>query len=129
MKFSSILTAIAISVSAAAVAPAAHAHAEHGQPQYGGIYGEAGTFQAELVFKDKEVVLYITQHGEPLSTKGAGGKLTLLGADGKTEAELKPAADNQLVATLASAPGKGSKIVASITLPGKKTANVRYAIE
>ena len=125
MKFASLLTATLIAIAA----PAVHAHAEHGQPQYGGIYGEAGTFQAELVVKGSKVTLYLTVHGEPLSAHGASGKLTVLGADGKSEVELKPAADNQLVAHLKNPLAKGAKIVASVALPGKAAANVRYSIE
>lgn len=125
MKLASVLTSVLIALAA----PAVHAHAEHGQPQYGGIYGEAGTFQAELVVKGSQISIYLTVHGEPLSAKGASGKLTILGADGKTEVELKPAADNQLMAHLKSTPAKGAKIVASVTLPGKPAANVRYTVE
>jgi hypothetical protein len=125
MKLASLLATVLFTVTA----PAVHAHAEHGQPQYGGIYGEAGTFQLELVIKDKQVILYATNHDAELSTKGATGKLTILAAEGKIEAELKPAGENQLVAELRNKPAKGSKIVATVTLPGKKPANVRYAIE
>lgn len=125
MKLASILTAAAIAVTA----PGVYAHAEHGQPQYGGIYGEAGTFQAELVLKDRKITIYLSNHGEPVAAKGVSGKLTILGVGGKQEAELKPAADNQLVAMLKDKPAKGDKIVATITLPGKSAANVRYAIE
>lgn len=125
MKLTSILTAALVAVSA----PAVYAHAEHGQPQYGGIYGEAGTFQAELVVKDSKVTIYLSNHGEAVSAKGATGKLIILGAGGKSEVELKPAADNQLVAELKAKPAKGDKAVATITLPGKSAANVRYAIE
>ena len=125
MKLASILTAALVAVAS----PAAFAHAEHGQPQYGGIYGEAGNFQAELVIKDTQATIYLSNHGDPVSAKGATGKLTILGADGKSEVELKPTADNQLVATLKTKPVKGDKVMATITLPGKKPANVRYAIE
>jgi hypothetical protein len=125
MKLTSLITAAAIAFAS----PAVFAHATHGQPQYGGIFGEAGAFQTELVLKDKAAVLYITVHGEPLSTKGASGKLTILDANGKTEVELKPADDNQLIAAFKVKPGKGAKVVASVTLPGKSPASVRYSIE
>jgi hypothetical protein len=124
MKLASFITAMLIVVT-----PATYAHEDHGHPQYGGIYGEAGTFQLELVLKDKQTILYATLHGEPLSTKGATGKLTILTASGKTEVDLKPAGENQLVAALQDKLTKGSKVVASVTLEGKKPANVRYAIE
>ena len=125
MKLASLIAAAAIAVAS----PAVLAHAEHGQPEYGGIYGEAGAFQAELVITDSQAKIYVTNHGEPLSTKGATGKLIVLAADGKSEVELKPAADNQLVAALKAKPAKGAKIVATITLAGKKPANVRYAVD
>lgn len=107
----------------------AFAHGEHGQPQYGGIVGEAGLFQAELVASDKQLVLHVTEHGHPLSTKGASGKLTLLSPAGKSEVKLTPAADNQLVAAITARPAKGSKVVASISLPGKSPATVRFVID
>lgn len=125
MKLVSLITAAALCLAA----PAVMAHAEHGHPQYGGIYGEAGTFQAELVIKDKQAIIYLSNHGEPISTKGATGKLLILAADGKSEVELRPGADNQLVATLKAKPAKGTKAVATLTLEGKKPANVRYVIE
>jgi hypothetical protein len=125
MKLASILTAAMIALAA----PAVLAHADHGQPQYGGIYGEAGTFQAELVIKEKQATIYLSNHDDPISAKGATGKLTILGADGKSEVELKPATDNQLVATLKSKPAKGSKVVATVTLEGRKPANIRYVVE
>lgn len=124
MKLASILTAAMIAVAA----PAVHAHAEHGQPQYGGIYGEAGSFQAELLIKDTQATIYLSNHGEPVSAKGATGKLTILGADGKSEVELKPAADNQLAATLKTRPAKGTKIVATVTMEGKSAASIRYVM-
>lgn len=125
MKLVSILGAAIIAVASTAV----HAHAEHGHPQHGGIYGEAGTFQAELVLKERQITLHISNHGEPVSTKGAQGKLTVLGKDGKIEVTLQPAANDQLVATLPAKPAKGSKAVASITLAGSKPANIKYTLD
>lgn len=125
MKLASILISAIIAVAA----PAVHAHAEHGQPQHGGIYGEAGVFQAELVVKDTQVTLHISNHGEPVSTKGATGKLTVLGKDGKIEVTLQPAGNDQLIATLPSKPAKGSKAVASITLAVGKPANIKYTLD
>lgn len=129
MKLTSTLAAFLIA-AAHAVTPLAHAHAEHGQPQYGGIYGEAGAFQAELVIKDAQATLYLSNHGEALSAQGASGKLTVMGTDGKrSSVNLSPAAGNQLVAKLESKPAAGSKIIASVVLPGRQPANIRYVIE
>lgn len=126
MQLASLLAALMITVAA----PLAHAHAEHGVPQYGGIYGEAGTFQAELVIRDSRATLYLSNHGEEVSAKGASGKLTIMGADGKrSSAELTAGNGNQLLARLESMPAAGSKIIASVSLPGRQPANIRYAIE
>ncbi|HEU6454162.1 MAG TPA: hypothetical protein VN201_01725 [Roseateles sp.] len=130
MKFTSILAAALIAVSSSAVAPLALAHADHGKPQYGGIYGEAGTFQLELVAAEHTLTFYATLHGEPIATKGASGKVTILGADGSSsEAQLVAAGDNQLVAKIKQKPAPGSKILAAVSMPGKPAANIRYAIE
>ncbi|MBX9848894.1 MAG: hypothetical protein K2X64_06340 [Rhodocyclaceae bacterium] len=64
-----------------------------------------------------------------MSTKGATGKLILLGSDGKRDVELKPAGENQLTGKVSAKPAKGTKVVATITLPGKKTATVRFVLE
>lgn len=130
MKFTSSLASALIAVAMSAITPLAYAHAEHGMPQYGGIYGEASTFQAELVLKDAQATLYLSDHGAAVSTKGASGKLTILGADGKRSSSvLKPGAENQLGARLEGRPVAGSKVIASITLPGRQPANIRYVIE
>lgn len=105
------------------------AHGEHGKPQYGGLYGEAGSFQAELVTGPAEVSLYLSVHGEVLSSQGATAKLTVLGAGDKRELVLNPAGANRLTAKLGSPLVKGSKAVASITLPGKSVATVRYSLD
>ena len=130
MKFTFILAAALIAVSASAVAPSVLAHADHGKPQYGGIYGEAGTFQLELVAGEQALTFYATLHGEAIPTKGASGKVTILGADGSSsEAELIPAGNNQLIAKIKHKPAPGSKIVANVSMPGQKPANIRYAIQ
>ena len=56
----------------------AWAHAEHGQPQFGGVVAEAGEAQFEVVGKDGRLVVHVTNHGSPLDTTGASGKLTVL---------------------------------------------------
>ncbi|HWU84504.1 MAG TPA: hypothetical protein VN028_04135 [Rhodocyclaceae bacterium] len=130
MKLASLIAATLIAAAGASVgSTAAHAHAEHGQPQYGGIFAEGMYFQTELVLKDQQAVIYITLHGAPQSTQGASGKLTVLAAGAKQETELKPAADNQLVATLKTKPGPGSKLVVTIRMPGQPAVNVRFALE
>jgi hypothetical protein len=71
------------------------------------------------------VALYIEDHGKPLSTQGASGKLTVLSGADKNEVELTPAGDNRLDARgVKLAPG--AKAVAAVTLPSKKVVTVRF---
>jgi hypothetical protein len=81
---------------AALAATAALAHDDHGKPQHGGVVAEASTFQVELVAGPKGPVLYVTDHGKPLSTAGASGKLVVLAAGQKSELALAPAGGNRL---------------------------------
>ena len=77
----------------------ATAHETHGQPQYGGVVAEAGMAQFEIVAKDGKLIVYVSNHGAPVDTTGASGKLTVLAGSAKSEIELKPAGDNRLQGT------------------------------
>lgn len=127
MQRKSILHVLGLILGMAFVHPVL-AHGEHGKPQYGGLYGEAGTFQAELVTGASEVSLYLSVHGEALASQGATAKLLVLAAGDKRELVLTPAGANRLSAKLSSPLAKGSKAVASITLPGKPLATIRYQL-
>ncbi|QEL65206.1 hypothetical protein OTERR_17300 [Oryzomicrobium terrae] len=111
----------------AGLATPALAHEAHGQPQYGGVFAEAGIFQAELTVAEGGVTVYLTQHGQPIAAQGATGKLTWLAGGKKSEALLAPAGDNKLAA-------KGdfkapATAVAVVTLPGQAPTTVRFAIK
>ncbi len=56
------------------------------------------------------------------------GKLTVLNGTEKSEAELKPMGENKLEAQGVKL-GKGSKAIASVTTPKKKTISVRFAVK
>jgi hypothetical protein len=52
------MSAVAITAALASLVFTAQAHDTHGKPQYGGIVAEAASFQAELVIKQTEVIIY-----------------------------------------------------------------------
>jgi hypothetical protein len=123
-----ILLSIAVSLSAGLLTTTSLAHETHGKPQHGGVVAEGASFQAELVVKQTEALIYLTDHGKELAVKGVTGKLTVL-ADGKTySVPLTPKAANQLQATL-TAPVKAAKFVAQVTVPGKVAASVRFELK
>jgi len=101
----------------------AHAHAEHGQPQFGGVVAEAGEAQFEIVGKDGKITVHVSDHGKPVATAGASGKLSILAGAEKNDVELKPAGDNRLVGQGAYV--AGAKLLLQVQLPGKKPLQAR----
>ncbi len=106
--------------------PQAVAHGA-ADPQHGGVMANANDLDFELVPGRDTVVIHVTDHGKPLATDGIGGKLVVLEGGRKSEAVLKPAGGNQLVATVVA--GKGARAVASLTMPSGGTVNVRFVVK
>jgi hypothetical protein len=101
----------------------------HGEkPKHGGTVQVASDLAFELVPKGDIATIYVEDHGKPFSTAGMAGKLTVLNGTEKSEAELRPVGDNRLEAQGVKLV-KGSKAVASLTTPKKKTVNVRFAVK
>ncbi|WP_371322700.1 hypothetical protein VX159_09755 [Dechloromonas sp. ZY10] len=101
----------------------AHAHAEHGQAQFGGVVAEAGEAQFEIVGKDGKITVHVSDHGKPVATAGASGKLSILAGAEKSDVELKPAGDNRLSGQGAYV--AGAKLLLQVQLPGKKPLQAR----
>lgn len=110
--------ALALSMLLCVSSAPAHAHADHGKPQYGGVVAEAGYAQFEAVARDGALIVYVTQHGVPLDTVGASGKLIVLAGTAKSEIALKPAGGNRLGG--AGELPAGAKLLFQIQLPGGK---------
>ena len=105
---------------------ATFAHGE--KPKQGGVLQVVGDVAFELVPKGDAAVIYVEDHGKPVSTAGMSGKLTVLNGTDKSEVELKPAGENRLEANGVKLV-KGSKAVASVVAPGKKTMSARFAFK
>ena len=117
------LLSITALLCALSLPTAALAHAEHGQPQFGGVVAEAGEAQFEVVGKDGKLVVHVTNHGAPLDTVGATGKLTVLSGTSKQDIQLKPAGGNRLEG--AGSYAAGAKLLLQVQLPGKKPLQAR----
>ena len=117
------LLSITALLCALSLPTAALAHAEHGQPQFGGVVAEAGEAQFEIVGKDGKLVVHVTNHGAPLDTVGATGKLTVLSGTNKQDIQLKPAGGNRLEG--AGSYAAGAKLLLQVQLPGKKPLQAR----
>ena len=127
MTTKQLLAALALALCGPAFAAGNHAH-EH-QPLHGGIVTEVADIDYELVAQPDTLTLHLRDHGKPLALDGASAKLTLLNGSEKTEATLSPAGDGQLQAKGSFKVAPGTKVVALVTVPGKKAANVRFAVK
>jgi hypothetical protein len=117
------LAALAVSL---VVVNSTLAHTE--KPKHGGVVQAASDLSFELVSKGDVATIYIEDHGKPLATAGMSGKLTVLNGTEKSEAELKGAGDNRLQAHGVKLV-KGSRAVASLTMPNRKAISVRFAVK
>ena len=107
----------------------AWAHTDHLKPQFGGITADADVFQVELVAKGNQITLYLSEHGAPVESAGASGKLIVLSGKDKEEVALIPNGYQSLGAKLKAKPAKGTKAVATITAPGRDTGTVRFTLK
>ncbi|RZI40097.1 hypothetical protein EGT07_24900 [Herbaspirillum sp. HC18] len=124
MKKFMALAAITVSV---ALSGNAMAHGE--QPKHGGIVSRTSDdLSFELVDKEGKATIYVENHGKPVVTTGASGKLTVLNGTDKAEVPLEPGGDNSLVTKGTAKLSKGSKAIAAVTFADEKTVNVRFVI-
>ncbi len=130
MKTRQLFACVALTLAGSAFAAGdAHNHTHEHKPLHGGIVVEASDIDFELVARADVITLYVRDHGKPAATQGATGKLTLLSGADKAEAVLAPAGDNKLEAKGSFKVAPGTKLVATVTLAGKKAVNVRFAIK
>jgi hypothetical protein len=114
-----------IATTTSAFAAGNHDHS----PKFGGIVAEGKAFDAELVAKPDLITVYVSDHGKPMSAKGAKGKITLLSGTDKSEIDLVPAGDNKLEAKGKFNVGPGTKAVVVITPEGKAAGAWRFTIK
>jgi hypothetical protein len=119
-----------ITVSLVAALLAAGPALAHGdaKPQHGGVVASGGDLSFELTSEASGVAVYVVDHGKPADASKMGGKLTVLNGTQKSEAELKPAGANKLVATGVKL-DKGAKAVAAIQTAAGKSVTARFTVK
>jgi hypothetical protein len=105
------------------------AHDDHGKPQWGGVVGDAGDFQVEMVVKGNQIKLYLSHHADQMPSQGASGKLTLLAGGKKEELVLQPVSDSALGAQTTLKAGRDTKAIAVIQIPGQQPAILRFSLK
>lgn len=119
---------VLIAAALACASMAAAAHGDPDKPAHGGVSVKDKDYTLELVAGREPVMLYITDHGKKVDTKGAKGELQVLAVGERSAARLVPAGDN---AMRADAPVKlpaGARAIARVTL-GKETVQARFTIK
>lgn len=121
----SLLTAL-LAAAAFAAAPA-WSHGDE-KARHGGLVQISGEVKFELVAKGDSAEVYLDDHGETIPTAKVTGKLTVLGAAGKSEAKLEPEGNDKLVAKGVKL-AKGDKVIALVTLADKSTSSARFVVK
>jgi hypothetical protein len=103
-------------------------HSSHGKPQHGGIVTSSKDLDLELVLKPGSATLFVSDHGKSIKLDNASAKLTLLVGSAKSELPMSVNAD-RFEAKGEIAATKGTKVIASITLPGKGVFNARFELK
>ena len=96
---------------------------------HGGQLRMAGPYHLELVAKDKELVLYVTDHGDnPVKTEGGTAKATIQIGKGKagTTVKLDPAGENQMKGLGEFTLKPESVIVVFVKLAGDEAQSARF---
>ncbi len=127
MKITHLLVSLLVACTGAAYAAGNHGH-DH-KPLHGGVAVESNDMDYELVAKVDTITLHLRDHGKPATAQGVSAKLTLLNGTEKSEVMLAPAGSSHLEAKGNFKVAAGTKVVALVTMPGKKPANVRFAIK
>ena len=115
---------VAASFSAASVAADKH---QESKPRHGGVVVEVNEVDYELVARDGNVVIHVSDHGKPVSTKGWSGSIALVGE--KASAELAPSGDNLLTAKGTLPVKPGARLLATVQPPGKKPVQLRFSVK
>lgn len=126
MRAKTLLTVAATLFALAFPMSSAQAHVDHGKPQFGGVVAEAGEAQFEIVGADGKITVHASNHGAPVATDGASGKLTILSGAEKREVVLKPAGANRLTGEGAYA--AGAKLLLQVQWPGKAPLQARVVV-
>ncbi|MEI8385179.1 MAG: hypothetical protein WCF51_04350 [Nitrosomonadaceae bacterium] len=96
---------------------------------HGGQLRMAGPYHLELVTKDKELVIYVSDHGDnPIKTEGGTGKATLQLGKGKAGATIKlePDGENQMKGVGEMTLKPGSVVVVFIKLVDEEAQSARF---
>jgi hypothetical protein len=115
-----------LAASLAILLPArASAHAP--KPRHGGAIVLAGSYHVELVIKDGQVDIYLTDHNDkPVAATGRKGVAILTAGDKSVRVPLEPIGAERLTGKSAEALSAAAKGVVQIVEPTGATVQARF---
>lgn len=114
---------LSVGVQMSGVAGPAHDHGKDHKAVHGGLFFQAA-YDYELLVKDGEARLFVTDHGKPLVLSGSTAKMTILDGAKKIDIDMAPSGQ-YFVAKTGLNPGKGAKVVVQLKIGGK-TSTARF---
>ena len=96
---------------------------------HGGVVAHVGHHEYELVAKGDSLTIYVSEDEKPVAVKGGSATVTLVSGGDKNTVKLEPAGDNRLQAKGAFKVASGTRVTASVTLPGKKAEQIRFTLK
>lgn len=98
---------------------------------HGGMLRMAEMYHFELVVKNGEARVWVTDHGDvPQSTKGAAGSLRFVNGSNVFSVRMSPTGSNELVVKDAKIKlHGGTKLVLTVTMKGEPPLQTRFALE
>ncbi len=127
-----LLGHVALCATLLGAVPVGAHQAKHSDPVkalHGGQSLAAGPYHLELVAKDGELILYVTDHSDKaLSSDGAKAKATIQQGfeKGTIQVELEPSGDNTLKGTGAFTINPDTGIIVFLKLPEREAYAARF---
>jgi len=127
--FRTVVIPVILLASLAANAPVrADAGQAHG-PKHGGVAREVGKLTYELVAKPDSLTLHVSDHGKPISTRGATAEATIYAGNEKIPVALRPEGENMLVAKGSFKTGVGVRVALTVALAGQKDIRLTFSLK
>ncbi|QDF97014.1 hypothetical protein CJ010_10985 [Azoarcus sp. DD4] len=123
------LVALLAAVLAASVPAAAHTdeYLEAVKAPHGGRLRMSGPYHLELVVKDRDILVYVTDHGDKeIATAGGEGKVVLQRGSSRVSVRLEPSGGNVLRGKSESGITPSTSAVVFVKLPGQDAYSARY---
>ena len=108
---------LGIGVQMSVVAGPGHGHGSDHKAMHGGLFYQAN-YDYELVVRDGEVKLFVTDHGKAVELSGATARVTILMGGKKTDIIMAPTGEFFSAKTTRK-PEKGAKAVVQMQISGK----------